>query len=84
MLTDFSLLGFSQQVWGNFMVINYTLIAHSRLIAYLYFIQCGFRTVASALNSLAAVTSEDIISTGLDIKINPEMGARYAKWMSLG
>lgn len=42
------------------------------------------RTVASALNSLAAVTSEDIVSTGLNIKINPEKGAVYAKWMSLG
>lgn len=36
------------------------------------------------MNSLAAVTSEDIISTGLNIKINPEKGACYAKWMSLG
>lgn len=42
------------------------------------------RTVASALNSLAAVTSEDIVSTGLNIKISPEKGAVYAKWMSLG
>lgn len=42
------------------------------------------RTVASALNSLAAVTSEDIVSTGLNIKINPEKGAVIAKWMSLG
>lgn len=41
-------------------------------------------TVASALNSLAAVTSEDIVSTGLNIKINPDKGAIYAKWMSLG
>lgn len=42
------------------------------------------RTVASALNSLAAVTSEDIVSIGLNIKINPDKGAIYAKWMSLG
>ncbi|XP_031617957.1 sodium-coupled monocarboxylate transporter 1 [Contarinia nasturtii] len=41
-------------------------------------------TVASALNSLAAVTSEDIVGTGLNIKIKPEKGAVYAKWMSLG
>lgn len=40
--------------------------------------------MASALNSLSAVTSEDIISTGLNIKINPEKGALYIKWMSLG
>lgn len=44
----------------------------------------SFSTVASALNSLAAVTSEDIISTGLNIKISPDKGAHYAKWMSLG
>lgn len=40
--------------------------------------------MASALNSLSAVTSEDIIATGLNIKINPENGAFYIKWMSLG
>lgn len=43
-----------------------------------------YRTVASALNSLSAVTSEDIIATGLNIKMNPAKGALYIKWMSLG
>lgn len=43
-----------------------------------------YSTVASALNSLSAVTSEDIIATGLNIKINPEKGSLYIKWMSLG
>lgn len=41
-------------------------------------------TVASALNSLAAVTCEDLLVNGLNIKISPEKGALYAKWMSLG
>lgn len=41
-------------------------------------------TVASALNSLAAVTIEDILVSGLSIEINPDQGALYAKWMSLG
>lgn len=41
-------------------------------------------TVASALNSLAAVTCEDILVNGLRIEISPDQGATYAKWMSLG
>lgn len=41
-------------------------------------------TVAAALNSLSAVASEDIITTGLNIKISPEKGSMYIKWMSLG
>lgn len=43
-----------------------------------------YRTVASALNSLSAVTYEDIFVTGMNIKINPEKAAMYIKWMSLG
>uniref|UniRef100_A0A1A9W4N0 Sodium-coupled monocarboxylate transporter 1 n=1 Tax=Glossina brevipalpis TaxID=37001 RepID=A0A1A9W4N0_9MUSC len=41
-------------------------------------------TVASALNSLSAVTCEDLLVNGLNIKISPDKGAFYAKWMSLG
>ncbi|XP_055910605.1 sodium-coupled monocarboxylate transporter 1 [Eupeodes corollae] len=41
-------------------------------------------TVAAALNSLAAVTCEDLLINGLSIKISPGKGALYAKWMSLG
>lgn len=41
-------------------------------------------TVASALNSLSAVTCEDLLQNGFNIKIRPEKGATYAKWMSLG
>ncbi|XP_001353570.2 sodium-coupled monocarboxylate transporter 1 [Drosophila pseudoobscura] len=41
-------------------------------------------TVASALNSLSAVTCEDLLANGMNIKISPEKGATYAKWMSLG
>ncbi|XP_017127714.1 sodium-coupled monocarboxylate transporter 1 [Drosophila elegans] len=41
-------------------------------------------TVASALNSLSAVTCEDLLVNGMNIKISPEKGATYAKWMSLG
>jgi solute carrier family 5 (sodium-coupled monocarboxylate transporter), member 8/12 len=43
-----------------------------------------YRTVAAALNSLSAVTCEDLLISGLNIKITPEKGAYYAKWMSLG
>lgn len=35
------------------------------------------------MNSLSAVASEDIITTGLNIKINPDRGALYIKLMSL-
>uniref|UniRef100_A0A1A9ZMT8 Sodium-coupled monocarboxylate transporter 1 n=1 Tax=Glossina pallidipes TaxID=7398 RepID=A0A1A9ZMT8_GLOPL len=41
-------------------------------------------TVASALNSLSAVTCEDLLVSGLNVKISPDKGALYAKWMSLG
>lgn len=41
-------------------------------------------TVASALNSLSAVTYEDIFVTGMNIKIDPQKAAMYIKWMSLG
>jgi sodium-coupled monocarboxylate transporter 8/12 len=41
-------------------------------------------TVAAALSSLSAVTLEDIIASGFNVKIKPEKGAYYAKWMSLG
>lgn len=40
--------------------------------------------MASALNSLSAVTCEDLLVNGMNIKISPEKGATYAKWMSLG
>uniref|UniRef100_A0A182JJ80 Sodium/solute symporter n=1 Tax=Anopheles atroparvus TaxID=41427 RepID=A0A182JJ80_ANOAO len=41
-------------------------------------------TVAAALNSLAAVTCEDLLVTGMEVKIPDGKGALYAKWMSLG
>ncbi|XP_049292413.1 sodium-coupled monocarboxylate transporter 1 [Anopheles funestus] len=41
-------------------------------------------TVAAALNSLAAVASEDLLEAGMEIKIPDGKGALYAKWMSLG
>ncbi|XP_023301117.2 putative sodium-dependent multivitamin transporter [Lucilia cuprina] len=41
-------------------------------------------TVASALNSLSAVTCEDLLVNGMNIKISADKGALYAKWMSLG
>ncbi|XP_029726154.1 sodium-coupled monocarboxylate transporter 1 [Aedes albopictus] len=41
-------------------------------------------TVAAALNSLSAVTCEDLLVTGLGIKIPPKRASMYAKWMSLG
>ncbi|GAB0089909.1 sodium-coupled monocarboxylate transporter 1 [Sergentomyia squamirostris] len=41
-------------------------------------------TVAAALNSLATVTCEDILVSGLNIKITADKGALYAKWLSLG
>lgn len=36
------------------------------------------------MNSLSAVTCEDLLVNGLNIKISPDKGALYAKWMSLG
>ncbi|XP_061500171.1 sodium-coupled monocarboxylate transporter 1 [Anopheles gambiae] len=41
-------------------------------------------TVAAALNSLAAVTCEDLLVSGMELKIPAGKGALYAKWMSLG
>lgn len=41
-------------------------------------------TVAACLSSLSAVTIEDLLISGLNIKITPENGARYAKWMNFG
>lgn len=41
-------------------------------------------TVAAALNSLSAVTCEDILVAGVGLKIPPEKASKYAKWMSLG
>lgn len=41
-------------------------------------------TVAAALNSLAAVTLEDVVVTGMNVKIDPKKGAFYAKWISAG
>ncbi|XP_058065900.1 sodium-coupled monocarboxylate transporter 1 [Anopheles bellator] len=41
-------------------------------------------TVAAALNSLAAVTCEDLLVSGMEWKIPEGKGALYAKWMSLG
>uniref|UniRef100_A0A182UIZ1 Sodium/solute symporter n=1 Tax=Anopheles melas TaxID=34690 RepID=A0A182UIZ1_9DIPT len=41
-------------------------------------------TVAAALNSLAAVTCEDLLVFGMELKIPTGKGALYAKWMSLG
>lgn len=33
---------------------------------------------------MAAVTCEDLLANGMNIKISPDKGATYAKWMSLG
>ena len=41
-------------------------------------------TVAAALSSLSAVTIEDLLVSGMNIKIPAEKGALYAKWMSAG
>ncbi|XP_055626052.1 sodium-coupled monocarboxylate transporter 1 [Toxorhynchites rutilus septentrionalis] len=41
-------------------------------------------TVAAALNSLSAVTCEDLLVTGFGMKIPQEKASLYAKWMSLG
>lgn len=59
------------------------------LLLFVYFIVIVWckkknRTVAAALNSLSAVTTEDILITALNIKIDANKGACYGKWMSLG
>ena len=41
-------------------------------------------TVAACLSSLSAVTIEDLLISGMNIKITPEAGTRYAKWMNFG
>lgn len=41
-------------------------------------------TVAACLSSLSAVTIEDLLINGINIKITPEMSTRYAKWMNFG
>ena len=41
-------------------------------------------TVAACLSSLSAVTIEDILINGINIKITPEKSTRYAKWMNFG
>ncbi|XP_043266592.1 sodium-coupled monocarboxylate transporter 1-like [Venturia canescens] len=40
-------------------------------------------TVASALNSLAAITCEDLLQGVLKIKVPPSKGAIYARWISI-
>lgn len=40
-------------------------------------------TVASALNSLAAITCEDILQGLLNIELPPSRGAVYARWISI-
>lgn len=41
-------------------------------------------TVAACLSSLSAVTIEDLLINGINIKITPEKGTFYAKWMNFG
>ena len=41
-------------------------------------------TVAAALSSLSAVTIEDLLVAGMNIKIPMHKGAVYSKWISLG
>lgn len=41
-------------------------------------------TVAACLSSLSAVTMEDLLIAGMNVKIAPQKGALYAKWMSVG
>jgi len=42
-----------------------------------------FRTVASALNSLTAVTMQDFVSAAFGIQVPAEKGAYYGKWVSV-
>lgn len=44
---------------------------------------CIFRTVASALNSLAAITCEDIFRGLFQIDLPASKGAIYARWISI-
>lgn len=41
-------------------------------------------TVAACLSSLSAVTIEDLLISGLNIKMTLEKSTRYAKWMNFG
>ncbi|KAG5679383.1 hypothetical protein PVAND_008951 [Polypedilum vanderplanki] len=41
-------------------------------------------TVAACLSSLSAVTMEDLLGSCMNVKISPQKGALYAKWMSVG
>lgn len=41
-------------------------------------------TVAACLSSLSAVTIEDLLINGMNIKITPEKSTAYAKWMNFG
>lgn len=42
-----------------------------------------FRTVASALNSLAAITFEDIFRGLFQMELTAKKGAVYARWISI-
>lgn len=42
-----------------------------------------FRTVASALNSLAAITCEDIFQGLFKLDLPAKKGAIYARWISI-
>jgi hypothetical protein len=41
-------------------------------------------TVAACLSSLSAVTIEDLLISGCNMKISPKKRSTYAKWLSLG
>jgi solute carrier family 5 (sodium-coupled monocarboxylate transporter), member 8/12 len=41
-------------------------------------------TVAACLSSLSAVTIEDLLISGINMKLTPEKSMRYAKWMNFG
>ena len=47
-----------------------------------YHLLC-FRTVASALNSLAAITVEDVLQGLFNITLPASHGAFYARWISI-
>lgn len=46
-----------------------------------YLFDCS--TVASALNSLAAVTIKDFLGAGLNMKVAENRGASLSKWISI-
>lgn len=41
-------------------------------------------TVAACLSSLSAVTIEDLIVSGMNVKLTPTIRTTYAKWMNFG